>query len=120
MTSGVQCNNIFLFTIVPSEAVGIQDPSVIKDDQITASHYIARSPFGPQNARLYNANKWRTLIRDTSPWLQVKLNDVTTITKIAVQGSGANTVWVKTFKLSFSMDGIYWTSYKGNFTEKVR
>lgn len=110
--------HILFLTLVPSEAVGMQDSNVIKDDQMTASHYVTPSPYGPQNARLHNVVKWRTLNSDTSPWLQVRLNDVTTITKIAMQGSGTG-VWVKTFKLSFSMDGIYWTSYKENLMEKV-
>lgn len=103
---------------MPSEAVGIEDPNVIKDEQMTASNYVTHSKYGPQNARLYSGVKWRALNRDVSAWLQVKLNEVTTIRKVAVQGCGSN-AWVKTFKLSFSIDGVYWTSYKENLTEKV-
>ena len=91
---------------------------MIKDEQMTASNYVTNSKYGPQNARLYSDAKWRAVNKDVSAWLQVKLNHVTTIRKVAVQGCGSN-AWVKTFKLSFSIDGIYWTSYKENLTEKV-
>ena len=101
---------------MPSEEVGVQFPDVIKDDQLTASYYPI-SPFGPHNARLHSSERWKASWRDQSPWLQVKLNDVMDITKIAVQG-GSGT-WMETFRLSYSMDGIYWSSYKENFTDTV-
>ena len=100
-----------------SEAVGIQFRDVIKDEQMTASNYELPNA-GPHNARLHSpVLRWRASSLDTSPWLQVKLNDVAKIIKIAIQGCGS--IFVESFRLLFSMDGIYWTTYKENFSEKV-
>ncbi|XP_028403045.1 uncharacterized protein LOC114525810 [Dendronephthya gigantea] len=101
---------------VPSEAVGIEFPSVIKDDQITAS-FSETPTFARKYARLHSTGRWLPLRTDPSPWIQIKLNGVARIKEIATQGCVGNRV--KTFKLFFSMDGSYWTSYKENFTEKI-
>lgn len=97
--------------------MGIEFPSVIKDDQMTAS-FSETPELAPQNARLHSSKRWLAVKTDPSPWLQVKLNGVARIKKIAIQGCGVN--FVKRFKLFFSMDGSYWTSYKENLTEKVQ
>jgi hypothetical protein len=96
--------------------VGLGITGVIKDEQMTGSYYVLPKN-GFQKARLRGSQSWKASSSDLSPWLQVKLNDVAKIRRIALQG--CTNRWSEEIRLLFSMDEIYWTTYKEHFTEKV-
>ena len=65
--------------------------------------WCAQSPFGNQD------------------WLQVDLGKTVDICGVATQGDKANVGWVTHFKLSHSLDGSGWTTYRdASGTEVVR
>ena len=70
---------------------------------------------GSEKARLQKVGNagvstgWRAKTNDPNPWLQINLDNVTIIKKIATQGGGylekkQGRKWVKTFSLSFRQD----------------
>ena len=110
-------NKYISLFLVPFEPVGIEDSNVIKDGQMTASSFKSGGNF-PHYSRLNGAKMWKTILTDRSPWLQVKLNNVTKIGQIASQICLEN-LYAKTFTMSFSMDGITWSTYREDFTQRV-
>ena len=84
---------------------------------MTASSFKSGGNF-PHYSRLNGAKMWKTILTDRSPWLQVKLNNVTKIEQIASQICLEN-LYAKTFTMSFSMDGITWSPYREDFTQRV-
>ncbi|XP_056435160.1 coagulation factor V-like [Gadus chalcogrammus] len=92
---------------------------LIKDHQITASS-TATSWFGgswkPSLARLNlrgKVNAWKAMKADINQWLQIELTQVKKITGIITQGakSRGKEMYVVSFALEYSEDGIRWTQY---------
>ena len=49
--------------------------------------------------------------RETTDWLQVDLAKTTEVCGVATQGDINGSEWTIDFKLSFSADGLSWTTY---------
>jgi len=62
---------------------------------------------------------WCPELKSTNHWLQIDLGEITAVTKVATQGRYNSDNRVKTYTLSYSVDGMHWTSYKQRATEKV-
>lgn len=75
-------------------------------------------PNGPKNARLNNKGGsgayggWKPYHQDIGQWIQVDLGDIAKVTKIATQGMYYWSQWVKTYKVSYSLDGGYFRFYQ--------
>lgn len=52
-------------------------------------------------------------------YLEITLSNVTLISSIATQGSNTTNTWVETYNLTYSMDGLEWSSYDIQFQTKV-
>lgn len=99
----------------------------INNGQITVSSYFSwrSNRFDGGQARLNNMEypgAWEPT--DSNPWIQVDFLDQKTVGAIATQGWGrTGSIWenshVKTYKLSWSVDGIVWVNYKEDGIEKV-
>lgn len=97
--------------------VGVANRNIIPDQQMTASSYYPEHL--PANGRLYNsAGGWCAQASsgdDDDEWLQIDLGQPTRVCMVKTQGDGGDNSQggsVMEFKLSFSGDGIAWTTYK--------
>jgi len=91
-------------------AIGVQDPSIIPDNQMTASSYYSSSYYA-HFGRLHDIGGlgWagRTS-RNPSDWLQVDFGRIALVCAVATQGNPSLNEWVIDFSLSFSSDGASW------------
>ena len=91
-------------------AIGVQDPSIVPDNQMTASSYFSSSYY-PHFGRLHDirGGGWagRTS-RNPSDWLQVDFGRIALVCAVATQGDTKGNEWVIDFSLSFSSDGASW------------
>ena len=62
---------------------------------------------------------WCPKLKSSNQWLQINLGEITAVTKVATQGRYDTEYRVKTYKLSYSVDGIHWTWYKQRAVDKV-
>ena len=106
-------------------AVGVADPSVILNGQMTASSvYTPDNQYG-YNGRLNRANQaWcASGCCKSDDWLQIDLVKTFQICGVATQGNGLPTYneYVTDFKLSYSPDGSGWATYNNvDGSEMVR
>ncbi|XP_048579786.1 lactadherin isoform X2 [Nematostella vectensis] len=95
----------------------------IADSQITASSFV-HIHWSPKDGRIrnpYNAGVtygcWRPATAQVDEYLQVDLLAVKNINKVATQGQPYqpyhldHTHWVTRYALSYSLDGVTWTTY---------
>lgn len=88
----------------------MKDKAVIPDNAITASSSLNQF-YGPERARLElrksgrYAGAWIPKYPDIGQWIQVDLGKVTKITRIAHQGRNEVSQYVKSFTLSYSIEG---------------
>ncbi|XP_066023879.1 uncharacterized protein [Pocillopora verrucosa] len=99
------------------KALGVEDPNMISDAQITASsNYLS---YYPRKGRLNGNSGWCQRLRKiTNDYLQVDMGAGRTVCGVATQGK-ANGSFVKSYRLSFSNDGTSWTAYKEQNVEKT-
>ena len=99
----------------------------IADEQISSSSqldvYHAAS-----NGRLHFqatsnvGGSWSAQTNDVNQWLQIDLGNLqTTVTRVATKGNGANSQWVKKYKLQYSYEDFNFQYYieKGENQSKV-
>ena len=104
-------------------ALGLQS-GAISDGALTASSQWDHN-HGPRRARLnlkrsgnYKGS-WVAKTNDVGQWLQVDLGKATKVSKIATQGRDDANQWVKSYWVSFSVDGGYYTEYAPGGSRKV-
>lgn len=99
----------------------------ITDQQLSAhSAWNNNRPrYGAARARLYLSEwpqGWSAQKNDPSPWLQIDLLLMRTVTAVATQGYGNKNEkeWVKTYEIMTSRDGERWNAYKEGGRKRVR
>lgn len=106
------------FTVPPlpcAAPLGMQSKA-IPDSRITASSKWDNN-HGPDRARLGTARSghktgaWSARSNDAGQWIQLDLNKVTKVTRIATQGRSDANQWVKTYLLEYSTNGVQFSSY---------
>ncbi|XP_067057395.1 uncharacterized protein [Acropora muricata] len=93
-----------------NHAIGVQDPSIIPDNQMTASSYYSSSYY-PHFGRLHDirGGGWAgSAPSNPSDWLQVDFGSIALVCAVATQGDTYGSEWVIDFSLSFSSDGASW------------
>ena len=71
---------------------------------------------GPTNARLDKPSgggktgAWSSRTNDVNQWIQVKFCEVTKVTKVGIQGRYDHDQWVTKFKVSYTVDGVHFTT----------
>ena len=105
-------------------ALGLES-GLVTFQQMTASSTFKKN-HGPSNGRLNHAaangktGAWSAGANDTNQWLQVDFGRNVRITKLATQGRQDYDQWVKTFTLSYTLDGNpSFQIYQENGAEKV-
>ncbi|RMX38125.1 hypothetical protein pdam_00003073, partial [Pocillopora damicornis] len=105
-------------------ALGLES-GLVTFQQMTASSTFKKN-HGPSNGRLNHAaadgktGAWSAGANDTNQWLQVDFGRNARITKLATQGRQDYDQWVKTFTLSYTLDGNpSFQIYQENGAEKV-
>ncbi|TSL16038.1 Coagulation factor V [Bagarius yarrelli] len=110
-----------------SVPLGMQS-GYINDHQITASSVATNWYSGswhPWLARLDkqgSRNAWQAKSTDHHPWIQIEIKDVKKITGIVTQGAKSlkTEMFVTTYIIEFSDDGITWTKYSDNEDYEVK
>ena len=107
------------FTFLPAvpscEALGVEDPNIVPDAQITASsNYLSYYP----RKRMAQWSWCQQFSKITDNYIQVDMGAGRTVCGVATQGK-ANGSFIKSYRLSFSTDGTSWTAYKEQNVEKV-
>ncbi|CAL8266681.1 unnamed protein product [Lota lota] len=95
---------------------------LIEDHQITASSTATSwmaGPWKPSLARLNlrgTVNAWQAKNVDMNQWLQIELTQVKKITGIITQGAKSlgKEMYVISYALEYSDDGVHWTQYTDN------
>ena len=91
----------------------------ISNVQFTAS---SRAPAESDawNGRLNNGKAWCAGNNDDKQYLQVDLGRILTVARVATQGHPDNLQWVTSYKVAYSMDGIFWRNALDESKSKVR
>ena len=116
---------VFLWEACTGEtALGLES-GLVTFQEMTASSTFKKN-HGPSNGRLNHAaangktGAWSAGANDANQWLQVDFGRNVRITKLATQGRQDYDQWVKTFTLSYSVDGNpSFQIYQENGAEKV-
>lgn len=100
------------------------ESGLINDKQLVA-HSALNARYGASRARLHLREwpqGWSAQKNDPSPWLQIDLGEVRSVTAAATQGYGEDKKkqWVKTYALMTSVDGERWTVYREGGRKRVR
>lgn len=108
---------LFFLFLACQDPLGMESHE-LSNGYITASYWITSST--AYNARLNNYAGWVVYTGfSKAHFIQVKLGSGDfTLTGVATQG--IYSYLVKTFTLSYSMDGIDWVEYRENGQVKVR
>ena len=108
-------NFTFLPAVISCEALGVEDPNIVPDAQITASsNYLS---YYPRKGRL-NSGWCQQSSKITDNYIQVDIGAGRTVCGVATQGKAKGS-FIKSYRLSFSTDGTSWTAYKEQNVEKV-
>ena len=92
----------------------------ISNQSITASSYYPQYPPWTARLRAGHAKGWYAMPYDSSLWIQVDLGKPTWLKGVATQGKRFS-MYVKSYKLAYSLDQVRWFPYRGNQTDdKVR
>ena len=107
----------FLYLSAVCAPVGVEDPHIIPNAQITASSYYLS--YYPHMGRLNGVNGWcQKTTAITDDYIQVDMGALHTVCAIATQGK-KNGSFVKSYKLSFSYDESSWSVYQEQNIDKV-
>ena len=107
----------FCYLSAACAAVGVEDPNKIPDDRITSSSYYLY--YYPKMGRLHGSLGWCQKTNTiTDDYIQVDMGAIRTVCAVATQGKKDGS-FVKSYKLSFSVDEISWNVYQDQLIEKV-
>ena len=106
-----------------SSAVGVADRNIIPDSRMTASTFFDNR-YHPYYGRLHENRgygMWCTkTTSDRTDYLQVDMGAVRSVCAVATQGYRAGSMWITSYKLHLSTDGVTWNTYKETNIEKVQ
>jgi hypothetical protein len=102
--------NVYSFKDRCAMPIGLEDGR-ITEGQFSASSYYT-SYLSPRYGRINFDYGWRPRQRNRHQWLQVDLGDIITIKGIATQGSRRYNYWAKSYRVSYSNDGIGWRWFR--------
>ena len=80
--------------------------------------------YGPWRARLQQRKSggggaWVAKLRNRAQWIQVDLETLTIVKRIATQGRHDANQWVTMYTVSYSINGVKFYTYKENGKVKV-
>ena len=107
---------------VCNQSLGMEDGR-ISDGSIAASSVYPTKSMGSHeaaNSRLHfkagngRAGAWSARYNNKEQWLQVDFSSRTHVTQVATQGRDGVHQWVRSYSLSYSMDGVTFYSYQND------
>lgn len=108
------------FSGCSSISVGLSYPSTIPDHRFTASSFYDYPRYRPSNGRLLSARAWGPKTASSGNWLQIDLGSLVYVCAVATQGGGKMIAeFVERYKISVSLDNVYWNYYQENNIDKV-
>ena len=112
----------FLIPVGPCKsgevALGVENRKIANSQMKSSSSWNAA--FSAQKGRLYGVGSWIARVNDQNQWIQVDLGRKEVVTAIATQGRGHYNQWVRTYSISYSLDGKTFQPYSINGRLKVR
>ena len=123
------CSFLFFWILFTEDgclasSIGLSDPNIVPDSQMTASSTRQESNYRPAFGRLGDerGGGWCSQTNySENDWLEVSLGDFYNICRVDTQGDAYGFAWTTAFKLNYSIDGIRWNAYKkDNGTQMVR
>ena len=103
-----------------TEALGMENYHISNSSIQASSHYHAT--FLPSYGRLHSstgAGSWGVAINNEHQWLQVDFGNWTRVSAISTQGRAGGAQWVRTYRVSYSYDGLLYADYKEGPDAKV-
>ena len=101
-------------------------PLGLQSGQIPDAAMVASSSScSPNSARLYSHPRsgrkgaWCAGANNVYQWFQVDFGKYVKIQKVATQGSQDTSAWVKSYRLAYSPDGVFFEEYKMKDDQKV-
>ena len=86
-----------------------------------SSHFSASTVWdnnhGPSNALLHHqsgggkSGAWSSRHNNPNQWLQMNFGKVAKVSRVATQGRMDSNQWVKTYRLAYSLDGVFFHHY---------
>ena len=100
------------------QAVGITSEKTIPSRSLSATSW--RNVFEPDKGRLHGDDAWSPSDKNNpNDYLQIDLQSDFFICAVSTQGHPSSSFWTTKYKLSFSVNGIDWLTYKENAKDKV-
>ena len=90
-----------IFLDVLLESLGIEDDTIIGDDQLTSSS--ADSGHEAWRGRLHGTGSWKPEKGDPAPVYKVIFNSPVNISYIATQGAQDDDCWVTSFMIKYKL-----------------
>jgi hypothetical protein len=110
---------LFLLPECAANSIFVENKYIIPDSSFTATTFFDNR-YVPSNGRLNSATHgWGPKTNAQNDHLQIDLGLPYIICAIATQGSNINAEWVKTYKISVSLDNSNWTTYQESGADKV-
>ncbi|XP_028414341.1 uncharacterized protein LOC114537501 [Dendronephthya gigantea] len=100
-------------------AFGMQNGKIHNLQLNSSSVYQNKMMYSPKNGRLHGENSWRAKTNDDKQWIQVDFSGEEIVTGIASQGDEKSEDWVKSYLVSYSLDGINYKNYTIGGVHKV-
>lgn len=97
--------------------LGLEDKR-IPNGQFSASSYYNHH-LAPWHGRRNHRWSWSVRYRNNKQWLQVNMVEIYRVRGIGTQGRQDANQWVKTYTVSYGMNGVDFTQYKENRRVKV-
>jgi hypothetical protein len=99
-------------------AFGVEKGKIINSQMTSSSSW--STALATQKGRLNGVGSWSARRNDQNQWIQVDLGRKEVITAIATQGRSNYNQWVKTYSVSYSLDGNTFVSHEISGVVKVR
>ena len=124
-----KCSFLFFWILFTEDgclasSIGLSDPNIVPDSQMTASSTRQESNYRPAFGRLGDerGGGWCAQTNDSdNDWLEVSLGDFYNICRVDTQGGADGFAWTTAFKLNYSINGLRWNIYKkDDGTQMVR
>ena len=102
----------------PCTAIGVSaDIYNIPDDQMTTTSYYLR--YFSYNGRLNGSSGWCAGSKDDpDDYLQIDMGAEYSVCAVATQGKSSGS-YLTSYQLSFSTDGVTWSTYQEDGVDKV-
>ena len=106
------------------DTLGMQSGN-IPDSAVTASSSANAVSYAPSVGRLHflsagsgKYGSWAAGTNNVNQWFQVDFGSWTKVSAVATQGRQDSDQWVKSYSLSYSYDGVFFTTVNDNNAQK--